>query len=144
MTAVVEFDWARWSIRYSELTPRVTEQHAKIFFEEAGLYCDNTETSPIINLVERQQLLGLVTAHLIALNVPPPGGEVSPLVGRITSASEGSVSVSVQNDYPPGSVQWFQQTRYGAQYWAATAKYRRFLYVAGVQPTFDRFQNRHG
>jgi len=61
------------------------------------------------------------------LIVPPPG-----IVGRIASATEGAVSVAAE--YQAGSGQpnraYFIQTKYGAQYWALTARYRTMVYVA--------------
>jgi hypothetical protein len=56
------------------------------------------------------------------------GQQASPLVGRIDNASEGSVAVATQNDYPPGTPQWFQQTKYGSDYWAASAPFRTMRY----------------
>jgi len=53
---------------------------------------------------------------------------------KINNASEGSVSVQTENDYPPGSVQWFQQTRYGSAFWAATIAYRSVHYLSNKKP----------
>jgi hypothetical protein len=87
----------------------------------------------------RAALLNMLVAHLAQLNLPAGGGDgsaggtnaaaPSPLVGRITNATEGSVSVQTQMDLPLGSAQWFNQTPYGAQFWAATAAYRTMRYV---------------
>ncbi|MEQ4659659.1 DUF4054 domain-containing protein, partial [Providencia manganoxydans] len=53
---------------------------------------------------------------------------------RASSASEGSVSVSL--DYGPttNAEKWYTQTPYGAEYWQMTSKYRSFLYTLGVMP----------
>jgi len=69
-------------------------------------------------------LLYLLTAHVAALSYGENGQGPRPLVGRISSATEGSVSVSAEYNVAPGSAQWYAQTGYGAQYWEATAKYR--------------------
>lgn len=54
-------------------------------------------------------------------NVSPPLG----IVGRINQAAEGDVSVSSEWQAPPNASQaYFVQTKYGAQYWTMTAKYR--------------------
>jgi hypothetical protein len=83
----------------------------------------------------------MLTAHIAWLNAPrdadgnpaSTGSPASPIVGRINSASEGSVSVQADiGDATAGSPSqpWYMQTRYGAAYWAATAQYRTARYVA--------------
>jgi len=128
--AVVTFDWAAWSARYPELAAYVAQTQAQGFFAEAQLYCDNTDTSPVTNVATRSVLLNMLVAHIAALNAPL-GTPSSPLVGRISSATEGSVNVSAEMNYPPGSAQWFQQTKYGAAFWQATLRFRMFRYVQG-------------
>jgi hypothetical protein len=59
------------------------------------------------------------------------------MVGRINSATEGSVSIT--SDYGSAgsggpSEAWYTQTPYGALYWAATAQYRTWQYHIGPQP----------
>ena len=56
---------------------------------------------------------------------PPPG-----IVGRISTATEGSVSVAAEFGGNGGPTQdWYTGTRYGAQYWVATAQFRTALYI---------------
>jgi hypothetical protein len=58
-------------------------------------------------------------------NVVPPLG----VVGRISDASEGDVSVSAQWEAPANANQaYFTQTKYGADYWTYTARYRTALF----------------
>lgn len=137
---VVSFDYVIWSSRYPELAMSVNQPAAQGFWYEAQLYCDNTPCSPVRDLIQRAVLLGMMTAHIASLNAPLNGQPSSPLVGRISNATQGSVSVATQNDYPPGSAQWFQQTKYGAAFWQATAQYRTMQYVPGYAP----FNNRRG
>ncbi|KAG1434388.1 hypothetical protein G6F55_014548 [Rhizopus delemar] len=59
------------------------------------------------------------------------GQSPSGLVGRVSSATEGSVSVSSDYSAPAGSAQWYLQTPYGAMYWEATAWLRVGRYVPG-------------
>lgn len=139
MSGVVQFDYSVWSARYSELAPYVAQPLAQSYFNEAQLYCDNTPCSPICNLGERAVLLNMMTAHIAALNAPIGFMPSSTLVGRISGATEGSVSVQTQNDYPPGTVQWYQQTKYGAAFWAATAQYRTMHYVPGITREMDPY-----
>jgi len=149
----VTFDWQWWSLRYPELSEWVSPGMAQNYFDIATLYLDNNDggvpTSaqndlwwslglmgypsvgiPVQNIKSRQILLGLLTAHIAALNAPLNGNAASTLVGRITSATEGSVSVSVA--YPEvAGAEWFNQTRYGAMFWTATKQYRTAQYFPG-------------
>jgi len=140
MDNVVVFNYGTWAIRYPELYESVVQPLAQQYFNEAQLYCDNTPASIIRDLVQRATLLNMVTAHIAALNAPLNGQPSSPLVGRISNASEGSVSVQTQNDYPAGTVQWWQQTKYGAAFWAATAAYRTMRYVPGPVRNMDPYR----
>ncbi len=137
---VVTFDYPTWAARYPELAGSVAQPLAQLYFNEATLYCDNTGTGVITDAPTLTTLLNMLTAHIAALNASINGKEPTPLVGRINSASEGSVSVQAQNDYPPGTVQWYQQTKYGAAYWAATAQYRTMRYVAGCRGPINPYR----
>lgn len=128
---VVVFDYATWSARYPELAAALSPAVAQAYFDEASLYLDNTEASPVCDPGQRATLLNMITAHIAAMNMPGS----SPLVGRITSATEGSVSVqAAYADATPGSMAWYVQTKYGAAYWAATARYRTGFYTPGAMP----------
>lgn len=131
--AIATFDYATWSIRYPELAPNVSAALAELYFIEAGIYLDNSEASPIIDVALRRVMLNALVAHIASLNGMGPGG-ASGLVGRVSSATEGSVSVSVADYHTPGSAAWYAQTAYGAAYWAMTAPYRNFAYVPGPIP----------
>jgi hypothetical protein len=142
MCGVVTFTYADWSTRYPELAASVALPLAQLYFNEAQMYCDNTPQSPIRDASQggqREILLNMVTAHIAALNAPLNGQASSPLVGRISNATQGSVSVQTQNDYAPGTVQWYQQTKYGAAYWAATAAYRTMRYIPGRPRNMDPY-----
>jgi len=133
---VVAFDYTAWSARYPELAAFVAEPMAQAYFNEAQLYCDNTPCSPIHDDSvggQRSVILNMATAHIAAINAPLNNQPSSPLVGRISNATEGSVSVQTENLYPPGTVQFWQQTKYGAAFWAATTQFRTFRYVAPVR-----------
>lgn len=127
----VAFDYVIWAARYPELAAWVGQPLAQAYFAEATLYCDNTPTSVITDPGQRAVLLGMVTAHIAALNAPLNGQPSSSLVGRIGQATEGSVTVQTTLDMPPGSAQWFAQTKYGAAFWQATASFRTIRYVPG-------------
>lgn len=132
--AAVIFNYARWAVRYPELSASIPPPLAQAYFNEAQDYCDNSATSRIKDATpggQRERFLGMLTAHIAVLNAPIDCQPASPLVGRISGAGEGSVNVQVQNDYPPGTVQWYQQTKYGAAFWSATAAYRTARYIPG-------------
>lgn len=72
--------------------------------------------------------------------VPGVPNIIQPLgvVGRISDASEGDVSVSAQWEAPPNANQaYFVQTKYGAQYWTMTAKYRTAIFVPAPASAYD-------
>jgi Protein of unknown function (DUF4054) len=148
-TPAVTFVFSAWVARYPEFTP-IGQTLAQSYFDEADSYCANDTTNPAFcvtvyagaaPLPLLARLLYMLTAHIAWLNAPrdangnpaAAGQPASPIVGRISSASEGSVSVQTENNYEAGTPQWYQQTRYGAAYWAATAQFRTFRYAA--QPT---------
>lgn len=116
------FDYNLWSRRYPELVNSTPASLASLLFDEAGDYLDNTENSLVTNLNQRLRFLNMLVAHLAALR------NRDGLVGRINSATEGSVTVSTDALSPPGSGSWYQQTSYGAQFWALTAGYRIMRY----------------
>jgi hypothetical protein len=130
--AVAVFNWVDWSALYPQLVAAgVTEPYAEALFNgPAGLFLDNTDASPIQDIPTRTTLLYMIVAHLAALGGPGASGNV----GRIASASEGSVSVSFDYAGASASNAYWLQTPYGAQYWQATAQYRTFRYVPGPPP----------
>jgi len=128
MGVVVAFDYNAWSQRYPEFSG-VDQDLATMYFNEAAIYHANDGSGPIQNATTQLLLLGMLTAHIAKMSNAAAGGPTG-LVGRITSVTEGSVSVSAENNFPPGSVQWYQQTAYGANYWNATRSYRTMRYRA--------------
>jgi hypothetical protein len=71
----------------------------------------------------------VISETIIVPGVPlitPPLG----IVGRINNASEGDVSVASEWSAPPNAnAAYFLQTKYGADYWTMTARYRTALFV---------------
>lgn len=78
---------------------------------------------PDQGIIERRLLLELAMAHQILyaqLNASSGG-----LSGRVTSATEGSVTVAVEPLRADSlNAQYWTQTAPGTQYWMLTAKYR--------------------
>ena len=126
MTAVV-FNSAAFKARYPEFAA-VRDPLLSACFDEAGLYLSNADNSPVRNLTRRSVLLNMLTAHIAALGgALSSDGQPRP-VGRISSATEGSVSASMEY-LAPGSSAWFAQTQYGAAFWQATSSLRGFRYI---------------
>ena len=118
------FNDGAWKARYPEFSG-VADSTAQMYYAEAELYWNNTACTPVTNPSKQALLMNMLTAHIAAMNGAGANGQgSSPLVGRINSAGEGSVNVGTENQYPPGTVQWFQQTKYGSAFWAATQSYR--------------------
>ncbi|HED3889412.1 TPA: DUF4054 domain-containing protein [Morganella morganii] len=101
-------------------------------FIKAGMLLRNDKHSCVCNLAEREILLFLLVAHMDMLQSNIDEGNSA--VGRASSASEGSVSVSLDYGTATNGEKWYTQTPYGAEYWALTSRYRSFLYTLGVAP----------
>jgi hypothetical protein len=127
---IVVYDYALWAARYPELSGSVDQIVAQGYFDEATMYLDNTDGSIVRDVSRRAVLLGMITAHIAKLYAPIDGKEPSQLVGRITNASEGSVSVATDYGQQSASAAFWLQTKYGASYWQASAQYRTFRYSA--------------
>lgn len=135
---VVVFDPAAFIVEYPEFTGIVAGVLTRNF-RHATLQLNNGCGSLVKDASKREVLLDMLTAHLTVLNqgtndgagnVTPPYG----VVGRIATATEGSVTVGVEYDAPPNASQaWLIQTKYGAEYWSATAKYRTMRYIPAPQ-----------
>jgi hypothetical protein len=147
MTAAVTFVYSDWQEMYPEFL-NVTQAMATNYFNRATLMCTNDTCNPAYSSGETPPgntlltLLYLLTSHIAWLSAPRDsqgnissvGAPESSVVGRISSASEGSVSMQTDmGDANAGSPSqaWYMQTRYGAEYWAATAGYRTAVYVPG-------------
>lgn len=135
-TGIVVFNYAEWILRYPEFQT-VSSGLAQLYFNEAGLYFNNTPCSAACNAATggaRDLILNMLTAHIAALNAPLNGQASSPLVGRVSDVSEGSVSVSADMGEVPGSAAWFMQTKYGAAAFQAMKTFRIGYYTPGPRP----------
>lgn len=127
---VVVFDSTAFLARYPEFSS-VSTSTLDAYFSEATIYLDNTDSSIVSDCNIRTVLLNMLTAHITALYSGINGNVPSGIVGRISSASEGSVSVNADMGPTTNSQAWYLQTQYGAAYWTATARYRAFQYLPG-------------
>lgn len=138
--AIVIFDYADWAALYPQFSTTVTSGQAQSCFDQATLYCSNADCAivpyqPTLTppITTRLAILYLLTAHIAQLQYGcVMGGSLvpaGPLVGRVSSATQGSVSVSVAMEGPQ-SAAWFNQTQFGASAWAAMAQFRTARYRA--------------
>lgn len=125
--AAVILDADRFRLLYSEMK-LVDDAKLEFWFFQAESIINNTDCSIVRGVKEREILLMLLMRHFAALDERAAQGG---LVGRIASATEGSVSVSADMGGVSGNAAWFMQTPWGANYWQMTAKYRRFRYIPG-------------
>ncbi len=126
----VVFDYTVFSAMYPYIAQSVNSVQAQMYFLQAELYVDNGHCSIIDNCNgQRAIFLYMVTAHIALLSASINGQPPTAMVGRVSSATEGSVSVSSEMNAASGSAQWFMQTQPGASYWTLTAKYRKMTYV---------------
>jgi hypothetical protein len=131
MGAIATFSYPLFVNRYREFGG-LDQSLAEAYFAEATLYLRNDGTGPVQDAGQQLALLNMLTAHIAALNqLNPDGSSASGLVGPITSASEGSVSVSSGLVVEAGTAGWYQQTSYGYAFWNATAAYRSMRYIPG-------------
>jgi hypothetical protein len=134
------FDYNAFVTAYPEFS-NINPTQAGEYFNLATLYFNNNGWPGSLTIA--QTLLFLLTAHIAwlfafrdAQGNPSSTGTIPPpqIVGRISSASQGSISVQTEyetNQNPSAS--WFLQTRYGAAYWQATAQFRTAVYLPGLQ-----------
>ncbi len=134
----VTFDYPTWIGIYPEFVASVNQMQGASFFTMAQLYCDNTVCSPVSDgspTGTRAHILYMLTSHIATLLAPTvvngQSQAPSPLVGRISNASEGSVSVATEYAIPSTpSAAWFMQTKYGAMAWQAMAPFRTMRYAS--------------
>lgn len=138
--AVVTFDPVAFVERYPEFSG-VSSTLLQAYFDEATLIVNNTDCAFVSDVTERKILLWALVAHITYINNGADNEGASGIVGRISSASEGTVSVS--SDYTSTlNSQWYNQTPYGAKFWQLTAKYRTMRYVPGRSWPARRYTGR--
>lgn len=129
--AQVVFDPEAFKAAYPAFA-NVPDAALQQYFNIACLYLSNSDCSIVQDLVERQTLLWMLTAHVAYLSgaLNPEGGAAAGAapVGRTASATEGSVSVTFTMGNQSPNAEWYMQSQWGAMFWAATAKFRAFRY----------------
>lgn len=114
--AAVVFDPAEFKEVYPQFV-NIADTVCRFAFTEAELYLNNTDNSVVKNEEKRKLLLYMLTCHILTLK--ERGGDT---VGQLSSASEGSVSVSYSVPSIAGA-EWFSQTQCGLAFWQAIKPY---------------------
>ncbi len=136
MGVVVVFDPVAFKAMFPQFASLTSTQLTTMILPLAEQYCRNDGGGPVSTAATQTNLLNLAVAHIAALFYGVNGQSPSALVGRITSASEGSVSVST--DFPmTANSAWFMQTPFGAAFWQAMAPYRTMRYIPGRRRNFN-------
>lgn len=142
-TPPVTFSYATWIGLFPEFAGLGPVLGQAYFARATATIIGNATTNPAFGDGNLTYLCYLATSHIAWLSCPKDangnpsaaGSPASPIVGRINSAAEGSVNVSTE--WNGGSktdlAAYLTQTRYGAEYLAATSQYRTAQYAA--QPT---------
>ena len=152
---VVVFSYAGFTEEFPEFSA-LSQAQCQGYFNRAQAFFANNTCNPAFGVdgtgLFMGSMLNLLTAHIAWLNAPrdsngnpsATGSSAStPAVGMIKSASEGSVSVGLDiGDVAGGSPSqpYYMQTRYGTEFWFATAGFRTAIYAANptrvVQPAY--------
>lgn len=146
MSGPVTFVFSDWAAAFPPFA-NIGEPLATQFFTQATFICANEACNPLNGVTGMlQQALWLLTAHIAWLQSPrdasgnpAASGSVSPIVGRVSTATEGSVSIGTDmGDVNAGSPSqaWFMQTQWGSTYWTMTMGIRTAQYVPAPFPRF--------
>jgi hypothetical protein len=139
--------WAPWNFteftaQHPEFNPTDPDLALSWWNAATGLHA-NDGRGPVTDLQTQKYLLYLLTAHIGARapgGIGAGAGVPSFLVGAITSASQGPISVSSTPITGGGALgAWFNTTAYGSQYWALTAPFRLFRYRPGLRRVIDPY-----
>ncbi len=143
--AIVTLDIPKFRAVFPEFSD-VTDVQLQFLFDEATDYLNNTEYSPVQEYGKRERLLYLLMTHLAYLRYGYGTGEDkvggTGLVGRIASATEGSVTASIELGAMPGGTAWYQLSPYGLAFWQATKFLRMAKYYPGMVCKHVRFDYR--
>lgn len=129
--AIVVLDITKFRAMFSEFS-NVTNDLLPFLFEQATDYLNDSDFSLVEDVIKRERLLYLLMAHLAYVRYGDANGNGGTgMVGRISSASEGSVSVSSDAGQVEFRYMWYTQSQYGMEFWQATKVYRMANYYPG-------------
>lgn len=129
--AIVVLDIAKFRAMFPEFDG-LADPKIAILFELSTDYLNNTNYSLVIDPVKREWLLYLLMAHLAYMRFGDAAGNGgNGIVGRLSSATEGSASASFDLGAMSAGSTWFTQSPYGMDFWQATKVYRMATYYPG-------------
>ena len=133
MGTQVTFVYSAWAAAFPQFSNVAQATVTGVVLTIAQSYCRNDGGGPVDDAATQQTLLWLMVAHVAQLMCGSTTQPLSGSVGRVASAGQGSVSVSL--DWPTtASNAWFLQTPYGAMYWQMTSGYRLGVYKPRLSP----------
>ena len=141
--AIVALDIPKFRELFPEFSD-VTDVQLQFLFDEATDYLNNTEYSPVQEYTKRERLLYLLMAHLAFLRygyLDAMGNRIggNGLVGRVSSATESSVTVSFELGAMSDSATWYALSPYGLAFWQATKWLRMAKYYPGQRCCRGRY-----
>ena len=144
MSATITFDPDAFLATFPEFASSTSPARCTLMFGLAsGAILDNTGAGPVQDSNVLTNLFYLLVAHLLLIfgTADAPIGDNRP-PGRLSSATEGTITNAFEYQIPQGSSMsaWFNQTKYGAMYWMATALYRSARYFASGNSGIGRAQ----
>lgn len=107
----------------------VADASLQFAFDMATLQLANTCNSRVCDAALREKLLNLLTAHIAALTFGENGNPPAGIVGVVTKAQEGSVSVGTEVGTIVYGQAYYLQTQWGFMYWQSTARFRTMVYI---------------
>ena len=129
MGVVVTFSYPTWAATFPQFSPGLNQdQVTNLILPIASTYCRNDGGGPVCDATAQTNLLNLMVAQCAQLMFGPTGTGSTGLVGRISDASQGSVSVRTEFPNEPDEA-WYNQTQWGAMYWAMAAPFRTMRYT---------------
>lgn len=131
--ATVVFDYDEFLIRFPHIAQAVTagtltEDIITSMYDYVAEWLGDSDSNslypynPDKGIYMRKSLLYLATCHIITISYLWSGGQT----GKITSASQGSVSTSFDSLKANSVIgDWWLQTPCGSQFWIMSAPYRK-------------------
>lgn len=125
---VVVFDAAAFKAAFPSFAT-LTDPSLVMAFNLATLQLNNSCGSRVCDAALRESLLNLLTAHIAALAFGENGNPPAGIVGVVTKAQEGSVSVGTEVGTIVYGQAYYLQTQWGMMYWQSTARFRQMVYI---------------
>lgn len=123
MGIAVQFVYSDWAAIFPQFSNLTQAQITGPVLTMAQQYCRNDGGGPVNDPGVQTQLLNLMVAHVAQLLYGSTAQPLSDAVGRVSSASQGSISATIEFPTTPSNA-WFLQTQYGAMWWQLALPYR--------------------